>query len=163
MVKRHRTIPGPPVQSARMAWIQIADLISGTLALARALDQAEVTRDLDHLNTLGPMLVSAGHLERDPITLVATPLYLTVDTVSGELAFNVDERESSVTGAAAASDWELWLPEPATMTAWVRDAVSGHPRLKAGTPPDPQLAKAADPAAASIDMDAFRRAQDQIK
>jgi hypothetical protein len=161
MVKRHRTIPSAPVQSARQAWLQIAELLARTLATAPGVDQAEVSQELSHLSTLGPMLVSAGHLDGNPLTLVAMPLHLAVNTASGEAAFKLEAITGTVTGASSATSWELWLPEAGPMSAWVEEAATGHPRLKIGQPPDPDAATGRDETSKLFDMEAFRRAQER--
>lgn len=158
---RARTIKGSPGRSALAAWAEIDRMIAETLAPAPAIDDSAVRAALGMVSPLGPMLVAGGVLVGHPIVLRALPLQLEVTIALGNAALSDDERLGKVPGAATATDWGIYLPDPDPWAAQVRAAVAGHAALHAGAAPAeaapaaPKASRAVAPAA--IDPNALGR------
>ena len=153
---RARTIKGSPERSASAAWAEIDRMIAETLAAAPAIDDAAVRAALDALSPLGPMLVAGGVLASHPVILRALPLQLEITVTLGNAALSGDERLGKVAGAATATEWGAYVPDPEPWAAQVRAAVAGHTALHAGAAPA-EPAPASAVAAAAIDPLALRR------
>ena len=132
-----------------------------TLGRAPEIDQDQVRRSLTRLAGLGPMLVGPHHLEKHELVLVADPLELVINTVSGTEALSLDENLNEVPGAGSAVDWNLWLPEVDPLIAWLESAVQGDRHLHIGHPDQDGVGQANGDGAAKrhgdVDLDAFRR------
>lgn len=152
---RARTIKGSPERSASAAWAEIDRMLAETLAPA-AIGVDDVRDGLDALEAIGPMLVAGGVLVDSPIVLRALPLQLEIKVALGNAALSGDEGLGKVPGAATATDWAVYVPDPEPWSAQVRAAVAAHTRLHAGAAPA-EPAAAAVTAAATIDIDALRR------
>lgn len=136
-MSRHRDVAASPARTASECWKAIADLIATTLARASSIDEANVATTLAAITPAGRALVAAGHLDRQPITLIAAPLRLTIATVSGERALTLidDENVNPVPGAATATDWTLYLPVPEGLASLVEEVASGVTHVAVGAPP----------------------------
>lgn len=153
---RARAIKGSPERCASAAWAEIDRMVAETLASATAVGVDDVRDALDALEAIGPMLVAGGVLVENPIVLRALPLQLEITIALGTAALSGDERLGKVPGAATATEWDLYVPDPAPWSAQVRAAVSAHPQLHAGiAPTEPE--SGAVTAAAAIDIAALRR------
>jgi len=154
---RARTIMGSPERSASAAWAEIDRMIAETLRAASAIDDAEVRATLDALAATGRTLVAGGVLSDAPIVLRALPLQLGITVALGNAALAGGERLGKVPGAATATDWGIYVPDPEPWTAQVRAAVASHEALYPGPAPAEPAKAAALSAAAEIDTDALRR------
>lgn len=153
-----RTIKGSPQRSAGAAWTEVETMVLETLAPASAVDDEEVRGALAALEGLGPMLVSAGVLADQPLVLRALPLQLQINVSLGAAALSGDERLGKVPGAASATAFGLYVPDPEPYRAEVGAAAERHPSLQAG--PAPAELQTADATAAtgfSVDTEALRR------
>lgn len=164
-MQRRRTVAAGPVRTALQAWEAVVALFTVTLARAPAIDQDQVRQSLARLAGVGPMLVGPHHLEKRDLVLVAGPLELAVNIVSGTEALSLDENLNEVPGAATAVDWDLWLPEVDPLVAWLERAVQGDRRLHVGQPDQGGVDKANGNASTKrygeVDLEAFRRLEDQ--
>lgn len=154
-MKRTRIIAASPTRSASATWVRIEALIAETLEPASAIDDADVQAAVEAARPVGRLLVAGGHLDREPVVLVAGPVHLTILTVSGDGALAQVE-PASVPGAALATSWMLYLPSPAPLTDSVAAIAANHVNLSTGEPLEEELA----PAAASIDRAALARRLD---
>ena len=134
---RHRALAASPARTASGCWNAVADLIAATLGRSSIIDQADVAATLTAITPAGRALIAGGHLDRDPITVVAEPLRLTIGTISGEssLAAIGDENLNPAPGAATASEWIVYLPIPAGVASLVEEVASGVPHVATGAPP----------------------------
>ena len=164
-MQRRRSIAAGPVRTASQAWETVVVLFTVTLGRAPAIDQDQVRQSLARLAGVGPMLVGPHHLEKHDLVLVAGPLELAVNTVSGPEALSLDENLDEVPGAATAVDWDLWLPNVDPLVAWLERAVQGDRHLHVGQPDQGGVNKANGDASAKrygkVDLDAFRRLEGQ--
>ena len=124
---RRREIAASPIRTAHEAWTTITELITGTLERSPDIDGQRVRQTLDALTPAALALVAPGYLERQPLTLIAEPLCLTINTVSGDAAFRVfeDENLNPVPGAATAIDWTLHVPRPEGLATLIDNTVVG--------------------------------------
>lgn len=151
-MQRRRTICASPRRTTSQAWSELTGLIVRTLERSDSIDAAEVETALAPLDQLGRMLVSAGHLENDPLTLVAGDLWLELFTLSGTAALDRDENLNLVPGAAGATDWTLYVPQVEPTAKLTRATVKGQPHLSADEP----VAVAKEAARTSLlDLDAL--------
>lgn len=135
---RRRDIAGSPVRTAGATWTAITELIAVTLGRSSAIEAEAVREALRTVAPAGHALVAGGHLDRARLTVVASPLYLTIGTVSGEGAFRASEEEnlSPVPGAADAQAWNLYLPRPAGLGELLDEVADGIDHISTGSPPD---------------------------
>ena len=124
-MSRHRDIAASPIRTAQAAWEVMTELITLTLERSSEIDTDTASRTLDALSPVALALVAPGHLERQPLTLVAQPLRLTICTISGERAFRTfeDENLNPVPGAATATDWTLHVPCPEALASLINSVV----------------------------------------
>lgn len=136
-MSRHRDLAASPARTASECWNAVAELIAATLARSPSIDEAGIATTLASLTPAGRALVAGGHLDREPVTLVAEPLRLTVGTVSGERALIAieEEKPGPVPGAATATGWTLYLPAPPGLAPLVEEVASGVPHVIVGAPP----------------------------
>jgi hypothetical protein len=163
-VKRHRDIAAAPQRGAATTWEAITCLIADTLDRSASIDRAEVETAMRAAAPVGRHLVAGGHLDRQPLTLIAEPVYCTISTVSGTAALSLEENLNPIPGGGSAETFMIYLPAPAVMAQAVKDAAKTSPHLSADVPPEP-----ADEATAArtragvgmIDLDALaqRKAQ----
>lgn len=151
-MNRTRIVPAAPVRSASATWALIEDIILGTLAPSSNVTEDDVRAGLAAAAGVGRLLIAAGHLDRDPIVLVAAPVHLSIYTISGHDALGADE-PGPVAGGASAIAWTLYLPTPSPLGDAVTSAVDAHPNLSVETPPK----EAAAAATATIDREALAR------
>lgn len=157
-MRRRRDIAASPQRSAPEAWQTIKSLIGDTLERSSAIERADVDAALEPLDTVGRMLISAGHLEKHALVLVAGEVWLEVQTVSGGPALTLEENLNAVPGAAGAPDWTLYVPQVEPMAKLVCTTVKGHEHLSADEPAAPAEASAAAAQTASaVDLNALAR------
>jgi hypothetical protein len=152
-VARHRDIAASPVRTAAEAWAVIRELIAVTLERSDDIDGDDVRRTLDGAAPAGTAVIAAGYTGTADITVVATPLHLTIRTVGGTDAFKAqaDENLNPVPGAATAQDWVVHLPNPAGLASLIEGVVATSAHLSAGTPP-PEASEARSSSATTIDL-----------
>lgn len=126
---RRRSVAAAPARSASETWQVIANLLADTLDRSPNIERADVEDATRHAAGVGRMLVAGGHLERDPITLVAGELQLEIIAVSGDEALSIDENLNPVPGGASADAWTIHLPPCPPLTSVVEDAAEGHEHL----------------------------------
>jgi hypothetical protein len=151
-----RTINGSPQRSAAAAWVEIERMVLETLQPAKALDVDVVRGALDALDGLGPMLISAGVLVDSPLALVAAPLHLTISIHMGAGALTGQERLGKVSGAATATEFALYVPDPKPYRSEIHEAAKAHDALHAGNAPQP-IAATQQTAGFAVDAEALRR------
>lgn len=153
---RHRDIAASPVRTAFETWETIANLIVSTLERSPDLDGADIRHTLDSLTPVGLALVAPGHLDRQPLTLTAAPLHLTINTRSGEEALRALEEENlnPVPGAATASNWMLYIPRPDGIAALIDEITSDLTRVS--TDPAPASSTIESAASTGVDIDLGR-------
>ncbi len=154
-MQRHRTIAASPARNAAEAWQTIRGLVDDTLERRSSVDRADVDVELTVLDQLARMLISAGHLEKNPLVLVAGGLWLEIGTVSGGKALTLEENLNPVPGGADATDWRLHVPQVEPMAKLARTTVKGHAHLSADEAVQPT--ESAAKTAASVDLDALER------
>lgn len=157
-MRRRRDIAASPQRSAPAAWQTVKDLICDTLERSSSIARSDVDAALLPLDTVGRMLISAGHLEKHPLVLMAGETELEIGTVSGGPALTLEENLNPVPGAAAATDWTLHVPQVEPMAKLVRSTVKGKVHLSADEAAAPVAANGAAPRAGSaVDLDALAR------
>lgn len=157
-MQRRRDIAAAPQRSAAEVWQAIHTLIGTTLERSASIERADVDMALDPLHTVSRMLISAGHLEKHPMVLVAGELWLEIHTVSGGAALTLPENLNPVPGAAGATDWTLFVPQVEPMAQLVRKSVKANAHLSAEEPKVPAEANGATNGRGSaVDLDALAR------
>jgi hypothetical protein len=101
------------------------------------------------------MLVAGGHLERYPIVVVADSLHLSITTVSGPAAANLEEDLEAVPGGAPARTWTVHLPTPDPVGEAVQAVVAGQAHLSAQEPAAYGGTKTLARNGTAIDLDAL--------
>lgn len=159
MTTRQRTIAAAPVRSPAETWTVIEQLLISTLAKASDLKSDEVAAELQALRSLGPMLVAGGHLERGAILLVAAAVELSINTVAGVAALDLEENLNAVPGAAEATTWAVYLPKAEPLGHWIANTINGHAHLHlAGTSKARASSDGSDTSdAVVVDLAAFGR------
>jgi hypothetical protein len=157
MSERRRTIAAAPVRGVSQAWSIVSKLVVDTLARAQSIDASKVDAELRSFANSARILIAGGHLATHPLVLVAASLHLTIETVSGDDAFEVEENLNAVPGAASADDWKLHLAAPDHLQKWLAEAIADHPHLTVEEPP--VLSEFEKKAANGplVDMEAFAR------
>lgn len=153
---RHRTIAASPARSASAAWQVITGLVADTIAASAALSRSEAEQAMSVGAPAGRMLIAGGHLDRQPLTLVAGLVHCEITTVSGSSALTAEENLNPVPGAADAETFTIYLPSPDPLGPVVAAAAAGHARLSDAAPPAEP--KAAASSAPLIDLEALRKA-----
>lgn len=152
-MQRHRVIAASPKRTAAGVWSTASELIGDTLERSASIERADVDAALVPIDGIARMLISAGHLEKHPLVLVAGELWLEITTVSGGAALTLEENLNPIPGGAGASDWTLFVPQVEPMAKLVRSAVKGLPHLSADEPTKTTQEAAA--ARAGVDLDAL--------
>lgn len=152
---RRREVAGAPKRRSDEAWAAIVDLIADTLDHSPVIDRAAVVSALSAAQAVGPRLVAGRHLETRPLVLVAEPVRVSIYTVSGLAALDLEENLAPVPGGASASNWMAYLPAPAPLEAEVVTAVKGSIHLSVDEPPDGTI-RAAAAGGGLLDLDALR-------
>jgi len=153
---RTKQVAASPVRSASATWTVVANLVADTVAQSSLLPRDEAEQALSAAETVGRMLIAAGHLERHPITLVAGNVHCEITTVSGTAALTLEENLNPIPGAASAASFTIYLPSPAPLQDQVKAAASAHIRLSDAAPAAPQTAAASG--GPLIDRAALQRA-----
>lgn len=154
-MQRRRTIACAPVRGTSQAWSVVSDLLIDTLERSPHLERADVEAALRGAAGVGRQLIAGGHLENEPITLVAEDLYLDITTVSGDEALTIEENLNPVPGGASAHEWTVHLPPCEPLAAQVEAAANTHECLSAH-PPSPSASEASA-TEATVNDDALRR------
>lgn len=155
---RTRTIKGSPERTASATWRELAHMVRELLTAASGLEEHEIDAALEDVAGVGRTLIAAGVLREQPVVLRALPLQLEMRVSMGNDALKGEEKLGKVPGAATATDWTLYLPDPEPYRSQVHAATDAHPRLAAGpAPPESATANLRERAAADIDPDALRR------
>jgi hypothetical protein len=141
-VKRHRKIAAAPERSAGEAWGTVTALLADTLERSEAIERADVERTMEVADGIGRQLVSGGHLRKNPLVLVAGEMWLEIEIVSGDSAFELTENLGPVPGAAGVSDWTLHLPQVEPLAKLVRRTAKEDEHLSAEEPKAPSAAAA---------------------
>jgi hypothetical protein len=151
---RHRNIAGSPARTAGETWETISSLVSATLGKSSSIAESSVSTVMNDLSPAGLALVASGHLQKLPLTVVAEPLRLTINTVEGEDAFSTmdDENLGPVPGAATATSWTVHLPTPAGLSDLVAEVVSACDHASTGSPPAEPVAKEASSSSQAFDL-----------
>jgi hypothetical protein len=160
MSERLRTIAAAPARGTSETWETIRTLLLDTLARSTLIDLRVAEEELAAFAPVARMLVAGGHLEGNALVLVAPPLHLSISTVSGSEAFDVEENLNPVPGAAAATSWRLHVPAPPPLSKWVSAAVRDRPHLTTEPAPAPSKVEkfaASDSGAPVVDIQAFAR------
>lgn len=152
-MQRRRTIAASPRRTAAEVWKTICSLIGDTLERSSSIDRDHVDTALAPLDQLARMLISAGHLEKHPLVLVADELWLEISTASGAEALTMDENLNPVPGGGTATDWTLHVPQVEPMAKLVRAAATGQTHLSADEPVEKTQTSAS--AAAGVDIEAL--------
>lgn len=134
---RRRLVAASPVRTATAAWEAIGELVACSLDRSPSIAAGDVRGAFERLSGAGVALVAGGYLNRDAVTIVASPLRLEIQTVSGEEAFSALEEENPnpVPGAATAESWKVHLPRPPGLAALVDEAVEGVSEASTDDPP----------------------------
>lgn len=135
-MERHRDIAASPARTTGAAWDAITDLVAETLGRSPAIDGAIVRAAFGSVAPAGQALIAAGYLDKLRITVVASPLRLTIGTVSGEAAFRAldDETAGSVPGAATAESWMAYLPRPSGLARLIDEVAEGIAEVSTAEP-----------------------------
>lgn len=120
-MQRRKDIAGTPSRTPADAWAAIAELVTATLDRSNSIDTTTVGQAMEQLRPAGVALIAAGHLSRQPLTVVAAPLTLDIWVVSGEAALELADTEdlAPVRGAATATVWTIHLPRPDGLAALI--------------------------------------------
>jgi hypothetical protein len=153
-VARRRDIASTPVRTAAGTWEAITDLITVTLERAPKVAASDVRAACDSIGDAGRALVAGGHLDRSPLTVIASTLYLMVGTVSGDAAFQAldDENPNPVPGAGTAETWTVYLPRPNQLAALVDECTDGVAHVSTAAPPTEKSSPVTTKSAATIDL-----------
>jgi hypothetical protein len=133
-MQRHREIAAAPERRASETWDAIATLVADTLDRSPAINRSTVKAALDVAEPAGTILIAGGHLESHPLVLIADPIHLTIRTVSGLKAMDLDEDLGPVPGGISATGWMLYLPTPSPVADEVRAIASTSPHLSSDEP-----------------------------
>jgi hypothetical protein len=160
-MQRHRDLASSPVRSASELWTVLAQLVTDTTTRSPHITESDVSTALAAAAPAGMMLIAAGHLEREPIVLVAGDVHLSITSVSGDKAFTVEENLNPVPGAAEARDWTLHLPTPEPIGASIATLVAGvahlstEPSTAGPSGEDPSSAHASTAPASALNLKAL--------
>lgn len=135
-MKRHRKIAAAPQRSATKSWETITDLICDSVGRSKHISEDAIEASLKEAGGIGLLLVGGGHLDKNPLTVVAADLHLSLTTVSGDDALSLEENLNPVSGAASAEDWIVYLPTPAPLAKAVEEAAAKNAHLSTDEPPD---------------------------
>lgn len=161
-MQRHRQVAAAPERKASDTWEAIARLLGGTLERSPHISVSDVYTAMDKSSGVGRALIAGGHLEKHSIVLVADPIHLSINTVSGVAASNLDEDLGPVPGGATATDWMIHLPTPDPIGDTVRSAIKGVAHLSAEPPAESSTKSATSEAESVLNLDALaRRAEEQ--
>jgi hypothetical protein len=141
-MRRHREVAAAPARSAGEAAESIAELLRSTLTRSDKVDPAEVEKALGAARPALLGLIAGGHLDDEPLVLVAPPVHLSVSTVSGDDALTLADM-ADVPGGAGIDEWTIHLPPADPLGEVVRAATGASTRLSAEPAPEVVETKAA--------------------
>ncbi len=153
-MQRRREIAAAPERSATESWQTLAALIRDSVSRSEQIGMAEINGSLEKARGVGTLLIASGHLDRDPITVVAGDLHLSLTTVSGDSALTLEENLRPVMGATKAENWKVYLPTPEPLGRVVREAAKEDSNLSAEDPP--MLTAKSEASASLLDTAALR-------
>lgn len=133
-MKRHREIASSPERTAGEAWQLITELLAATLERSSDISRTDVEETMGRAGGVGRMLVSGGHVEADPLVLIAGDLWLEITTVSGDAALTLEENLNPVPGGASAEGWTLHLPAGGPLAKFVKDLAKSEPNISSDEP-----------------------------
>jgi hypothetical protein len=158
-MRRVREVASAPVRSASATWAVIADLVADTVAQSSGPSRDEAVLAMSAAESVGRMLIAAGHLDKQSITLVTGKVHCEITTVSGTAALTLEENLNPVPGAAGAEGFTIYLPSPVPLEDEVKAVADGHARLSVAAPPAPDTTTASS--GPLIDHETLRRAVTQ--
>lgn len=159
-MKRHRDVAAAPQRGAAATWEAITYLVADTLGRSASISRTDVETAMRAAAPVGRHLVAGGHLDRQPLMLIAEPVYCTISTVSGTAALSLEENLNPIPGGASAETFMIYLPAPVVLAQEVKNAAKTSPHLSADAPPEPAGEATAARAGAGvgvIDLDALAR------
>lgn len=133
-MKRLRKVAAAPERTAGEAWTTITELLADTLERSEEIERAEVERAMQAAGGIGRQLVSGGHLQKNPLVLVASEMRLDIEVLSGNAAVGLEENLNPVPGGGSASQWTLYLPPVEPLAKLVRAAAKEDEHLSAEEP-----------------------------
>jgi hypothetical protein len=134
-MQRRRAVAAAPVRTAGESWSVIASLVADSLSRSPRIDRRDVSSTMEVAAGAGRMLIAGGHLDNQPLVVVAGTMHLSITTVSGDEAFTLEENLNPVPGAASADTWTVHLPAAEPLEAVVSSAASSSLHLSAEPPP----------------------------
>jgi len=155
-MQRRRQVAAAPERTTAETVAVVGDLVRDTLTRSASLEAATIDEALATAKPALLALVAGGHVDRDPLVVVAAQMHLSITTVSGDDALSLEENLEAVPGPASATEWTLYLPTPAPLTEMVTGIARRHANLSAEEPPDDADAPA-DRTAAAVDLAALAR------
>lgn len=153
---RHRAIAAAPARDVRETWTVVAELITATLASSRAIARGDVAAALTAAAPAAKLLIAGGHLDTHPIVLVASPVHLSITTISGTKALESSAPPAAVPGGGTAETFTLYLPTPAPLEDTIAQIARTDSHLSAAEPPE-VVEKALASEEPAIDREALRR------
>jgi|GEM_PF-3251484 len=155
---RYRRVAAAPSRRASDTWDVIGQLVISTLEKSPHISGSDVSAAMEIASAAGRMLVAGGHLEKHAIVVVADPVYLSITTVSGVMATNLEEDLTPVPGGTTAREWTIYVPTPDPIGDAVRLAIMGSSHLSAEEPPNESTTKLASSENESVlNLDAITR------
>ncbi len=155
-MQRHREIAAAPLRSTPEVWKIVSQLVADTLDRSPEISRRDIEATLEIARPAGLLLIAGGHLDKAPMVLVAGAVHLSITTVSGDAALQLEENFNPVPGAAGTSEWTLYLPTPEPVSSEIRRIANGCPHLSAKEPPGSTSATAKSESIV-LDRDAFLR------
>jgi hypothetical protein len=140
-VQRRREIASSPQRAADETWRVITELVGATLERSPNIARSAVDSTMAVADGVGRMLIAGGHLEGNPIVVVAGQLWLEIATISGDRALTIKENLSPVPGAATADDWTVHLPAEGPLAKIIKNAATTDDHLSADEPTAPESAE----------------------
>jgi hypothetical protein len=162
-MQRHRQVAAAPQRKASETWDAIAQLVVATLDRSPHISGSDVAATMEAASPVGRVLVAGGHLNKHAVVIVADAVHLSVTTVSGVAATNLEEDLGPAPGGATATEWMIYLPTPDPVGDAVRSAIAGASHLSADEPPGESTTTSARSEEANVlNLDALaRRAQER--
>ena len=133
-MKRHRKIAGSPQRTTSETWQTIADLIARSLEPSDHIQQEEIEHVLGTVAPLAKRYIGAGHLEAEPLAMVAGDLWVEFTCVSGGDALTLEENLNVIPGAKSADEWCLHFPEVPMLEAEVKKISDDNDHVSLGLP-----------------------------
>jgi hypothetical protein len=155
-MQRRRQVAAAPERTTSESVVVMSDLVRDSLSRSDKLDLTTIDEALATAKPALLALTAGGHLDRDSVVVVAAQMHLAITTVTGDGALTLEENLDAVPGAAAATEWTLYLPTPAPLTAMVTSVAKKHPNLSTSEPPE-DAEPASDRSVAAVDLDALAR------